>query len=216
MVDLSTMQEALQQHYGYLFEEALLEQIANCGILKIIPQGQVIMDIGDAITHMPLLLKGAIKILREDNSGDELLLYFLEKGDTCAMTFSCCMGKSKSEIRAVAESDTELLMIPVEKMEAWMTQYHSWRAFILDSYHTRMMELLETVDTLAFMRMDERLLKHLQDKAKVTHDDSIHTTHQEIAYDLHTSRVVISRLLKKLENEGKIEMHRNHLKVIDL
>ena len=210
------MREGLQQHYGYLFEDELLNEIESCGIHKTVLQGKVIMDIGDAITHMPLLLDGAIKILREDSEGDELLLYFLEKGDTCAMTFSCCMGKNKSEIRAVTESDTELLMIAVEKMETWMAKYPSWRQFILDSYHTRMMELLETVDTLAFMRMDERLLKHLQDKAKVTHDETIYATHQDIAYDLHTSRVVISRLLKKLEKEGKIEMHRNHLKVLDL
>ncbi len=210
------MEKALEQHYGYLFEEALLAEIAQCAIFKSIPQGHTIMDIGQPITHMPLLLEGAIKIMREDQSGDELLLYFLERGDTCAMTFSCCMGKSKSEIRAITESDTQLLMVPMEKMETWMTKYHSWRAFILDSYHTRMTELLETVDTLAFMRMDERLLKHLQDKAKVTHDDSIYATHQDIAYDLHTSRVVISRLLKKLEIEGKIEMHRSHIKVIDL
>lgn len=165
---------------------------------------------------MPLLLTGSIKILREDADGDELLLYFLEKGDTCAMTFSCCLGTHKSEIRAVAESDTELLMIPVAQMDVWMGQYKSWQRFSLDSYHTRMMELLETVDTLAFMRMDERLMKHLQDKAKVTHDYHIHTTHQEIAIDLHTSRVVISRILKRLEKEGKIKMHRNQIQVIAL
>jgi len=210
------MLELLQQQYGYLFEDALLADIAASGNYKSIQQGKTIMDIGEPITHMPLLLNGAIKILREDEDGDELLLYFLEKGDTCAMTFSCGLGKTKSEIRAVAESDTELLMVPVEKMSVWMGKYQSWQQFIVDSYHTRMMELLETVDTLAFLRMDERLLKHLQDKAKVTHDDSIHTTHQEIAYDLHTSRVVISRLLKKLEKEGKLEMHRNHIKVLEL
>jgi len=210
------MRESLQQQYSYLFEDSLLAEIDATGIYKRIPQGKTIMDIGEPITHMPLLLDGAIKILREDDEGDELLLYFLEKGDTCAMTFSCGMGKTKSEIRAVAENDTELLMVPVEKMEIWMAKYPSWQQFIVDSYHTRMMELLETVDTLAFLRLDERLLKHLQDKAKVTHDDSIHTTHQDIAYDLHTSRVVISRLLKKLEREGKIEMHRNHIKVLEL
>lgn len=210
------MRALLEQHYGYLFEDALLAEIEASSTYKRVPQGQTIMDIGAPITHMPLLLNGAIKILREDDEGDELLLYFLEKGDTCAMTFSCGMGKTKSEIRAVTESDTELLMVPAEKMEVWMAKYPSWQQFIVDSYHTRMMELLETVDTLAFLRMDERLLKHLQDKAKVTHDDSIYTTHQDIAYDLHTSRVVISRLLKKLEKEGKIEMHRNHIKVLDL
>lgn len=209
------MRAALQQHYGYLFEDALLAEIDAVGMYKNIPQGKTIMDIGEPITHMPLLLNGAIKILREDDEGDELLIYFLEKGDTCAMTFSCGMGKNKSEIRAITESDTELLLIPVENMEVWM-QYKSWQQFIVDSYHTRMMELLETVDTLAFMRLDERLLKHLQDKAKVTHDDTIHTTHQDIAYDLHTSRVVISRLLKKLEKEGKLEMQRTHIKVLAL
>lgn len=210
------MREALKQQYGYLFEDALLDEIEACGKYKSIPKGQTIMDIGEPISHMPLLLNGAIKILREDEQGDELLIYFLEKGDTCAMTFSCCIGKSKSEIRAVTESETELLMIPVQNMEVWMGKYKSWQQFILDSYHTRMMELLETVDTLAFMRLDERLLKHLQDKAKVTHDENIQTTHQDIALDLHTSRVVISRLLKKLEKEGKLAMHRNHIKVLEL
>lgn len=206
----------LQQQYGFLFEEELLADIEANGVYKKISKGTTLMDIGEPITNIPLLLNGAIKILREDDDGDELLLYFLEKGDTCAMTFSCCMRKNKSEIRAVTENETELLMIPVQKMEVWMGKYKTWQRFILDSYHTRMMELLETVDTLAFMRLDERLLKHLQDKAKVTHDDSIHNTHQDIAYDLHTSRVVISRLLKKLEKEGKIEMHRSHIKVLEL
>ena len=210
------MIEALQEQYGYLFEDNLLEEIASEGISKKVSKGTMLIDIGDPISYMPLLLKGAIKILREDDIGDELLLYFLEQGDTCAMTFSCCLGKNKSEIRAVAESDTELLMIPVEKMEIWMSKYKSWQRYILDSYHTRMMELLETVDTLAFLRMDERLLKHLQDKAMVTNDDIINTTHQDIAYDLHTSRVVISRLLKKLEKERKIEMQRNYIKVLEL
>ena len=210
------MKDKLETHYGYIFEDSLLEEIASIGIQKNIRQGTMIMDIGEPISSMPLLLKGAIKVLREDDQGDELLLYFLEKGDTCAMTFSCCLGKHKSEIRAVAESDTELLLLPVEKMEVWMAKYRTWRQFILDSYHTRMLELLETVDALAFMRMDERLLKHLQDKAKVNHNESIQTTHQDIAFDLNTSRVVISRLLKKLENEGKIEMQRNQIKVIDL
>lgn len=210
------MNDTLQLHYGYLFEPELFEEIAAIGIFKKVAQGQKLMEIGDIITAMPLLLKGAIKILREDDEGYELLLYFIEKGDTCAMTFSCCMGISRSEIRAVAETDTELLMIPIQKMEVWMSTYKSWSKFILDSYHTRMLELLETVDTLAFLRMDERIFKHLQDKAKVTNDDMIYATHQDIAYDLHASRVVISRILKKLEREGKIELYRNQIKVIVL
>lgn len=210
------MKEALELHYGYLFEPELLEEIKRVGTYKKVKQGDILMEIGDNIKSMPLLLNGAIKVLREDEDGNELLLYFVEKGDTCAMTFSCCVGNKKSGIRAVAETDTDLLMIPVNYLETWMVKYKSWQRFILDSYHARMMELMETIDTLAFLRLDERLLKHLQDKAKVTHDDVIYATHQEIAYDLHTSRVVVSRLLKKIENEGKIELFRNQIKVLEL
>lgn len=210
------MKDKLHQQYGFLFEKDLLEEIERVAIYKEIPKGKIIIDIGQAITHMPLLLSGAIKILREDADGDELLLYFLEKGDTCAMTFSCCLGTSKSEIRAVAENDAALLMIPVAQMDVWMGRYRSWQKFILESYHTRMIELLETVDTMAFMKMEERLLKHLQDKAKVTHDDMIETTHHEVALDLHTSRVVVSRVLKRLEKDGKIKLHRNLIQVLEV
>lgn len=210
------MSTKLEQNYGYLFEQALLDEIGALGIYKKVSQGDMLMDIGEPITMMPLLLTGAIKILREDDKGDELLLYFLETGDSCAMTFSCCMGKRISEIRAVAETDAELLMIPVGKMEVWMGKYKSWQQFILDSYHTRLLELLDTVDTIAFMKMDQRLLKYLQDKAMVNRDEVVQTTHQEIAQDLNTSRVVVSRLLKKLENEGLIAMNRNQIKVLAL
>ena len=210
------MRVLLERHYGYLFEPELLDEIEANGKCKLIKQGERLLDIGQDITVMPLIFSGAIKILREDDQGDELLLYFIEKGDTCAMTFSCCLGSGKSEIRAIAESDTELLMIPIEKMDEWMVKYQSWREFILDSYHTRMSELLETIDTLAFMRMDERIMKYLKDRAMVTNDDIIYSTHQDVAHDLHTSRIVVSRLLKNLEREGKIELSRNHIKVLAL
>lgn len=208
--------EKFDKSYGYVLEAPLLAEIKQIGIPRKIAQGEQMMDIGDTISHMPLVVDGAIKILREDENGDDLLLYFIEKGDTCAMSFACCMGDHKSEIRAVAENDTYLYMIPAGQMETWMGKYPSWRRYILDSYHTRMMELMETVDNLAFLNMDQRLLKYLQDKAKVTHTDEIQTTHQAIAYDLHTSRVVVSRLLKQLEREGKIEMQRNMIKILDL
>ena len=176
----------------------------------------MLIEIGDYIKFMPLLISGAIKILREDDKGDELALYFIERGDTCAMTLSCCVRDTKSEIRAVAETDTKLIMLPVQKMTEWMHKYKSWQAFILQSYHTRMMEMLEAIDTIAFLKMDERLFKYIRDKAMVTHDDVLHVTHQEIAQDLHTSRVVVSRLLKTLENAGKIELFRNKIKIIAL
>ena len=205
----------LKENYGYLFEESLLMEINSVGTFKEIPEGFQLIDIGNYIKSMPLLVSGAVKILREDDKGDELLLYFIERGDTCAMTLSCFMGQKKSEIRAVAETPTKLIMIPVEKMSEWMSKYKSWQNFILQSYHDRMTELLEAIDTIAFLKMDERLFKYLKDKAMVNHSDLIQVTHQEIAFDLHTSRVVISRLLKTIENEGKIKLHRNSIKILD-
>ena len=210
------MLEELQQNYGYLFEDELIQEINNVGTYKDIPEGFKLIEIGDYIKSMPLLVSGAIKILREDEDGDELILYFIEQGDTCAMTLSCCLGNSKSEIRAIAETDTKLIMVPIIKMEEWLGKYKSWQKFVLQSYHNRMSELLEAIDTIAFLKMDQRLFKYLKDKAMVNHNEVIHVTHQEIARDLHTSRVVISRLLKTLEIDGKIKLHRNNITVIDL
>lgn len=210
------MLQELKNNYGSLFEESLLKEIEASGFVKTIAKGEKIIDIGDFINFMPLLFHGAIKIMREDDNGDELLLYFLEKGDTCAMTLTCCMGQTKSEIRAVAESNVCMIMIPVQKMSTWIGKYPSWQNFILQSYQSRMTEMLEAIDTIAFLKMDERLLKYLRDKAMVNQRDEIHTTHQEIAYDLHTSRVVVSRLLKKLEIDKKIKLYRNCIKVLDL
>ena len=210
------MLQELNDAYGFLFEEELIKEIVATGVLKSAKEGEIIMDINDYITSMPLLLEGAIKILREDKDGNELLLYFLERGDTCALTLSCCLGQTRSEIRAVAERDTTFIMVPVAKIEEWTAKYKSWRNFVFESYHSRLTEMLETIDTIAFMNMDERLLRYLQDKAKINQSEELQVTHQQIAYDLNTSRVVISRLLKKLEIENKIHLQRNQIVVHDL
>lgn len=206
----------LQSNFGYLFESDLINEISKIGVSKSFSADTTIIEIDDYIKSMPLLLSGAIKILREDENGDELVLYYLEKGDTCAITLSCCMGQTKSKIRAVAETDVSLIMLPKEKMTDWLSNFKSWQSFILQSYHNRVEELLQAVDTIAFLKMDERLFKYLKDKAMVNSNDELTTTHKQISDDLHTSRVVVSRLLKKLENEGKIKLFRNSIKVLEL
>lgn len=208
------MHQLLKESYGYLFEEALLKEMAKVGKYKKFHADEILMEIGETIKFMPILLNGAIKIMREDENGDELLLYFLERGDTCAMTLTCCLGNHKSKIQAISETDGELIMIPIDKMEEWIIKYKSWRNFVFESYNIRLMEMLEAIDTLAFMKMDERLYKFLTDKAKVLGTTEITNTHQEIATEMHTSRVVISRLLKTLEQEGKIKMNRNKIEIL--
>lgn len=210
------MIKELQENYGHIFEEELINEINQTGTYREIHEAHKLMEIGDYVKSMPLLISGVIKVLREDDEGDELLLYFLENGDTCAMTLTCCMGHTKSEIRAIAETNAKLIMIPIQKMEEWLAKYTSWRNFVLQSYHNRLNEMLETIDSIAFLKMDDRLLKYLKDKARVTKDNTISTTHQQIAYELHTSRVVISRLLKKLENLGQIELTRNQIKLLKI
>jgi CRP/FNR family transcriptional regulator len=210
------MIEELKASYGHIFEEALINDILQVGTYKEVAAGDKLMEIGSYIKGMPLLISGVIKVLREDKNGDELLLYYLERGETCSMTMACCMGQAKSEIRAIAETDTKLIMIPMRKMEEWVSHYKSWRNFVFESYHNRLNEMMHTLDSIAFNNMDERLLDYLKEKARVNNDKVIHNTHQDIAHDLHSSRVVISRLLKKLENLGKIELHRNYISIINL
>lgn len=210
------MQADFNFNYGHLFEEKLLAEILTIGQYKKVAEGTELIDIGSFIEFMPLIISGAIKILREDENGDELVLYFIEQGDTCAMTISCCLEQTKSKIRAVAEVETELLMIPIKKISDWMNTYQTWRNFILQSYQERMQELLEAIDTIAFLNMDERLLKYLKDKAMINRSEIIQTTHKEIANDLHTSRVVVSRLLKALEIKGEIKLNRNKINVLNL
>lgn len=204
----------IQSNFNLIFEEDLLAEINEIAIVQNIPEGETLVEIGQFVKYIPLLLSGNIKVIREDEDANELLLYFLEKGDTCAMTLNCCMGKKQSEIRAIAETDVTVAMIPVQKMDEWMVKYKSWRQFILESYNNRFMEVLETLDSIAFMNMDERLLKYLINKVKISKSKIIENTHQQIADDLNTSRVVISRLLKNLEKKNTIQLSRNNIKYL--
>lgn len=211
----SANETALKDGFGYLFTENLLAAIRDNGQLIEIEEGAIIMDLGDTMEFMPILLDGAIKVLREDDEGDELLLYFLESGDTCAMTMSCCMGDRKSKVRTVAERDSKIIMIPLDKMSDWIQEFPDWRAFVFDSYSARLSELLESIDSLAFLNMHDRVYKYLRNKMLANGNAELTVTHREIANDLHTSRVVISRILKSLEREGRIALHRNRLEVLE-
>ena len=205
----------LKQEYGYLFEDELIEDINNNGQLYKIPEGETIIEYGQNLRRIPLILNGAIKILRLDALGDELLIYYLEKGETCTMTMTCCMGQKKSEIKAVAETEVEFISVPVEKMKDWTKKYESWMAFVFDSYNNRFDEMMQSIDSLAFGNMHDRLVKYLKDQVMIRKTTTLDHSHQDIAYDLHTSRVVISRLLKNLEREGIIKLGRNKISVLN-
>lgn len=206
--------EMIEQSFEGVFENELINEISEVVNLVEFEEGDILIDFGQYMKAMPLLIKGAIKVMREDFDEGELLLYFLEKGDTCAMTMACCIGNNKSEIRAIAENEGIVAMIPVGKMEEWMGKYKSWRAFVFQSYNSRFNELLSAIDNIAFKHMDERLENYLNEKSKVNNSKFLTQTHQEIAYELNSSRVVISRLLKAMENDGKIILNRNNIELL--
>ena len=203
------IREKIEATYPSEFEDELLNEIDNLGTLVEFKANDILIDLNQYIKGMPILLSGAIKIMREDFDEGELLLYFLEKGDTCAMTMACCLGNKQSKIKAIAETDGELVMIPINKMDEWLAKYPTWRKFIFDSYNNRLDEMLVAIDNLAFNDMNERLKKYLLDVASINKGHVVNKTHQEIAYELNTSRVVISRLLKALEKEGFLQLNRN-------
>ena len=212
--DKEIIREKLSEYYELIFEKELIDEIVNTGMLRTIRNDEILIDIGDKMTHVPLILDGAVKIIREDKNGEEIALYFLERGDTCAISFVNCINRSKSMFRGIAEEDTDAVFVPVDKIDDWLQKYKSWREFVIDSYHMRLIEMVESIDSLAFMRLDDRLHKYLTDKVKIMKDNILIITHQEIADDINTSRVVVSRLLKVLENEGKIKIRRNRI-IID-
>ncbi|MGG5600568.1 Crp/Fnr family transcriptional regulator [Myroides sp. C8-3] len=208
------MGHIIREKYSSHFEEKLLDEIIEVSTIKDFTEGERLMEIGEYIKKIPLLLSGAIKIIREDQREGEIVLYYIEEGDTCAMTLTCCLGETKSQVRAIAETDGAVILVPVSKMDDWLVRYKSWRNFVLASYNNRMNELLTAVDSLAFMNMEERLCKLLQDKAKIYNSTFINNTHQELAEELNTSSVVISRILKTLENQGIIRLNRKYIELL--
>jgi len=208
--------QMLTDKFSFIFEKELIEEICLSGKLGNFSAADVLIDLGQRIEYIPLILSGSIKIMTEDKEGNELLLYYLELGDTCAVTLNCCSKASNSTIRATCETDCQLVFIPAEKLEEWMVSYKSWRNFILQSYHERLGEMLNAVDVLAFDNMEERLYKYLKNKVLVNGNPDLQVTHLEIANDLHSSRVVISRLMKKLELDGKIRQHRNRIEFLEM
>jgi len=206
--------EKLKNSYSNTFEKELIEEIIKVGHFEKIYKDKLLIDIDDDLTHVPIIIDGVVKIVRKNEEGNELSLYYLEKGDTCSISFANCINRRKSIFRGTAEMDVEAVFIPVEYIDQWLVKYKSFRHFIIDSYHFRLLEMVDSIDNLAFLKLEERLLKYLQEKIKISNNKTIEITHQELALDLNSSRTVISRILKHLENQGKVKMQRNKLQVI--
>lgn len=197
-----------------VFEPELVKEIFQFGDVKYFKEGDVIMDYGKYVRMMPIITKGTVKVFRMEENGKELLLYYLSSNESCSMAYSCCMEAKKSEVRAIAEDDVELIAIPHIKLEEWLCKYPSWKNYIFRSFNERFIEMLKTIDAIAFEKLDERLINYLKKKSEVVGKSVLPLSHHQIAEEMGTSRVVISRLLKQLENDKKILLYRNEIKLL--
>jgi CRP/FNR family transcriptional regulator, anaerobic regulatory protein len=197
-----------------IFEPNLMKEIEALGAPKTYKEGEVIMDYDKHIRMMPFILKGTVKVLRKDESGKEILLYYLSSTESCSMAYSCCMEEKRSEVRAIAEDEVVLLGIPHAKLDEWLCKYPSWKSYIMRSFNERFNEMLRTIESIAFHKLDQRLIYYLKEKQRLSGSSVIKASHYQIADELATSRVVISRLLKQLENEGKVILYRTEIKLL--
>jgi len=195
----------------YFLEKELQDEILNAGTFKTFKPNEVLIREGQFITNFPLVIKGLIRVTRNNEDGNELLLYFLKKNEVCAMSLTCCMTSLKSNVKAVAEEDTDVIMLPVSLLESWICKYPTWKQYIMQTFQNRFQELIDTIDTIAFMKLDERLIKYFTIRHSTSGIKTYNGTHQDLALQLNTSREVVSRLLKKLEKEGRIKLSRNFI-----
>ncbi|HPR60401.1 MAG TPA: Crp/Fnr family transcriptional regulator [Prolixibacteraceae bacterium] len=213
--DIPVSIDVLRKRFPF-FEPSLIEEISNEGEWITFEEGDELMSEGKYIKSFPIVLEGLIKVCRKDSEGREVLLYYLNPGQVCAMALTCCMGRMQSNIAAFAEEDTEVIRIPVDCLDRWMVKYTTWKEFVMYAYRSRFDELLSTIDNIAFKRMDERLITFFNERYKVTGKTVFKGTHQEIANALTTSREVISRLLKQMEKEGMVAISRNQIDFAEL
>lgn len=202
--------DSLRQMFPGL-ETALLLEFEQYGRTFHVPEGEMIMDVGLPIKDIPVVTGGMVKVFRDDNEDHELLLYYLEPGEACASSLICAAGARKSKIRAVAMEPSTILALPIDKMDEWVKKYPSWYKFVLQAYQDKFEELLYTVDSIAFSHMDVRLDRHLQQLAHAKNSHLLDITHQQLAQELGTRREVVSRLLKVMENDGKLKLGRNQV-----
>lgn len=202
----------MKSHFPAL-EPPLRETIARIGIVREVPAGETLIRSGQFLKFTMLVAEGRIRIYREGETGGEIFMYDLEPGSACALSMICAASAKESQVMGKAETDAVVIMLPIGEMENLMREYKSWYRFVVESYRTRFEELLEVLDSVAFHNMDERLQHYLAKQSATTGSSALKLTHQEIAADLNSSREVISRLLKKMEQRGLVQLNRNVIEI---
>ncbi len=211
---MTLLQEDIPHIWTQLFEPDLLSEMREIGELRSAEADNEIIRVGDTVRIMPILLEGVMKVSRVDESGKELLLYYVNANESCAMTFTCCMQAFPSQVNVVAEEDTKLIALPISKMDEWMSKYPTWKAFVMTTIRKRFEDMLVAIDQVIFQKLDERLMNYLKEKSNAVGSTLLNISHEQIAVDMASSREVISRLLKRLENDNKLLLYRKQIKLL--
>ena len=203
-------EEIVKKRFPF-FESGLREAIIESGTYREFSAGQELIREDQYIRSFPIVISGVIKVCRTDEAGNELLLYYLRPGEVCTVSLICCMDRTRSRVKAITEEETTAILVPVEKLDSWMTLFQTWKEYVMRSMQTRFDELLDTLDSIAFLRMDERLEKFFTDRHRSTGSKVYEGSHQDVALALNSSREVISRLLKQMEKRGMVILSRNRI-----
>lgn len=193
----------------------LVEKLYKYGVTKTYQEGDIILDENASIRSIPIVMKGMLKVIRTEEDGREILLYYIKAGESCIMSFLGGMHNEKSIVKAEVEEDTEILFLPIDKVSLFIKEYPEWLDYIFRLYHKRFEELLDIINAIAFKKVDERLLNLLHKKSEILNSKTIIITHEQLANELGTARVVVSRLLKQLEDAGKLQLGRNKITILE-
>jgi CRP/FNR family transcriptional regulator len=191
-----------------------VEKLYRYGVTKTYEEGDIILDENSSIRSIPIVMKGMLKVIRTEEDGREILLYYIKAGESCIMSFLGGMHNEKSIVKAEVEEDTEILFLPIDKVSLFIKEYPEWLDYIFRLYHKRFEELLDIINAIAFKKVDERLLNLLHKKSEILNSKTIVITHEQLANELGTARVVVSRLLKQLEDSGKLQLGRNKIMIL--
>jgi CRP/FNR family transcriptional regulator len=206
--------QASNARLDFTADKKLREKLAEAGFLKIFREGDVILREDSYISAIPIVSRGSIRVMRTDEDGREILLYYIRPGESCIMSFLGGMHHETSKVKAVAEEETEILFIPMDKVNGLLKDHSEWLDYIFRLYHKRFEELLEVVNAVTFKKMDERLLNLLKKKSELARTRTLNVTHEQIANELGTARVVVSRLLKQMEDENLVKLGRNKIELV--
>ncbi|WP_409965910.1 Cyclic AMP receptor-like protein [Mycovorax composti] len=207
--------EELQQITEFKTSPELVAKLQQYSIQKTYKAGDIILNENAHIRSIPIVTKGTLKVIRTEEDGREILLYYIKTGESCIMSFLGGLHNETSKVKAEVEDDAEILFLPLEKVSLFIKEYPQWLDYIFRLYHKRFEELLEVVNAIAFKKVDERMLDLLHKKVELTGNHTLNITHEQLANELGTARVVVSRLLKQLEEIGKVKLGRNKIVLVE-